>query len=154
MISYFFFKQPSVDEHTVFSFLVIAGASNVRIFKTCQTVASISMIRQFHEFLVLNFWRDFTIWSNCASQHRTQSVKSGAAQIIDRLWCTWFPLALSAQGRRQEPARPPECMRTWGLVFAMIIYVHIPIRLCLTHKLVLNKNFDVPAALSSRHAQW
>ena len=87
---------------------------SVTIFKTCQTVASISMIRQFHEIFVLNFWRDFTIWPNCALQHRTQSV-GAAAKIIDRLWCAWFPLALSAQGRRQEPARPPERMRMWGL---------------------------------------
>jgi hypothetical protein len=30
-------------------------------YKTCQIVAGASMIRQFHEFSKLNFWRVFAI---------------------------------------------------------------------------------------------
>ena len=152
MISRLFFQATFSTE--VYSISVCGGDWMRFINKNSKLV---SMIRQFHEIFVLNFWWDFTIWPNCALQHRTQSV-GAAAKIIDRLWCAWFPLALSAQGRRQEPARPPERMRMWGLVLNMIIYVPIPIReeggrLCAPHKLVFIKNFDIPADLMSRHAQ-
>ena len=89
-----------------FHAVVVFGLGKNLLFK--------SVLGLYDEIFVLNFWRDCTIWPSCALQHRTQSV-GAAAKIIDRLWCAWFPLALSAQGRRQEPERPPERMRIWGL---------------------------------------
>ena len=40
------------------------------IIKKCQTVAGISMVRQFHDFLKSNFWRVFDIWPYCAGTQR------------------------------------------------------------------------------------
>ena len=37
--------------------------------RNCQTVAGISTVCQFHDFLKSNFWRVFDIWPNCA-MHR------------------------------------------------------------------------------------
>ena len=42
------------------------------ILKICQTFASISMIRQFHDFLKSNFWRGFSVWPKCARATATQ----------------------------------------------------------------------------------
>jgi hypothetical protein len=33
----------------------------------CQTVAGISVVRQFHDFFKSNFWRVFDIWPYCAT---------------------------------------------------------------------------------------
>ena len=38
----------------------------------CQTVAHISKINQFHEFLKFNFWRIFAIWSHYALPDASQ----------------------------------------------------------------------------------
>ena len=41
------------------------------VFKICQTVAVITMMRQFPEvFLKINFWRVFPLWPNCAPEEK------------------------------------------------------------------------------------
>ena len=43
----------------------VSGYVKHYIFKICQIVAGISMIRQFHEFFESHFWRVFDVWRNC-----------------------------------------------------------------------------------------
>ena len=96
-------------------------------FKTCQIVSDVSMIRQFHEFSKLKFWRVFAIWNHCASaaalilfplnrlaytQAAYTNSRIGTVQPLDRRTASWSTPRGSLKRKKKADwaAQPLVCL--------------------------------------------
>ena len=88
-----FYKKVLADSHDFHSL----NAHRIN-YEFLQTVASISMTSQFHDFLGSNFWRVFAVWNH--------SAVAGSISIYDLGGCFLVPSMLSCGCRLRTEMRP------------------------------------------------